>query len=241
MGVVMTKLVNPNSVVPMYKQILKLLSDRIAGGVWGPGEKLPPESALMQEFGVSRITVRAAIEELTDNGVLVRSQGKGTFVASPKSTYKANDITGFTRSCKLAGKVPTSRLIKREWIYPNQTDMEFLGIPEQQHIIYTERLRFVDGNPTLIEVNHFSPELDFLFEEDLEGSLFEVLEKHGISIENRHRSLEICYATKDEASLLEVEKNKPLILFRDEQFDQDGKPVYLSKQIYNTDHMKFYF
>lgn len=237
----MASLVNPNSVVPMYKQILKILSDRIASGVWGPGEKLPPENALMQEFGVSRITVRAAIEELTDSGILVRSQGKGTFVASPKSTYRANDLIGFTRSCLLAGKVPTTKLIKREWAYPNQSDMEFLSIPETERIIYTERLRFVDGNPTLIEVNHCSPELSFLFDENLEGSLFDVLEKHGISIENRHRSLEICYATKDEANLLNVEKNKPLILFRDEQFDQNGRPLYLSKQVYNTDHMKFYF
>ncbi len=237
----MAALVNPNSVVPLYKQILKILSDRIADGVWGPGEKLPPESALMQEFGVSRITVRAAIEELTDSGVLVRSQGKGTFVAAPKSTYKANDIIGFTRSCRLAGKVPTTKLIKAEWIYPTQADIDFLNIPEDRQIIYTERLRFVDGNPTLIEVNHCSPELSFLFDEDLDGSLFEILEKHGISIENRHRSLEICYATKDEANLLKVEKNKPLILFRDEQIDQNGKPLYLSKQVYNTDHMKFYF
>ena len=128
----MAALVNPNSVVPLYKQILKILSDRIADGVWGPGEKLPPESALMQEFGVSRITVRAAIEELTDSGVLVRSQGKGTFVAAPKSTYKANDIIGFTRSCRLAGKVPTTKLIKAEWIYPTQADIDFLNIPEDR-------------------------------------------------------------------------------------------------------------
>ena len=241
MEFIMESLVNPNSVVPMYKQILKILSERIAQGVWGPGDKLPPESALMEQFGVSRITVRAAIEELTDSGVLVRSKGKGTFVASPKSTYKANDIIGFTKSCRLAGKTPTTKLIKAEWIYPTQADMEFLNIPEDRQIIYTERLRFVDNHPTLIEVNHCSPELSFLFDENLEGSLFEILEKHGISIENRHRSLEICYATKNEANLLNVEKNKPLILFRDEQFDQSGKPLYLSKQVYNTEHMKFYF
>ena len=241
MEFIMESLVNPNSVVPMYKQILKILSERIAQGVWGPGDKLPPESALMEQFGVSRITVRAAIEELTDSGVLVRSQGKGTFVASPKSTYKANDSIGFTRSCRLAGKTPTSKLVKAEWIYPNQADMDFLHVGESDKIILTQRLRFVDGNPTLIETNHCSPELSFLLTENLEGSLFELFESHGITIVNKHRSLEICYSTKDESELLKIEKNKALILFRDEQFDQNDKPLYLSKQVYNTEHMKFYF
>ena len=94
----MSAIIDPNSVTPMYKQVLKILSDRITSGQLKPGDKLPSETALMSEFGVSRITVRAAIIELAEDGILVRSQGKGTFVATPKSTYKANDTIGFSHA-----------------------------------------------------------------------------------------------------------------------------------------------
>ncbi len=237
----MSAIIDPNSVTPMYKQVLKILSDRITSGQLKPGDKLPSETALMSEFGVSRITVRAAIIELAEDGILVRSQGKGTFVATPKSTYKANDTIGFSHSCRLAGKVPSSRLIYSDWIYPSQKDMDFFKIKETEKIICTKRLRYVDNIPTLIEINHYSPQLTFLFTENLEGSLFEIFGKHGITITNSMRSLEICFPTKEEIILLNLKKDTPLLLFKDVQKDAKGKPLYLSKQLYNTEHMKFYF
>ena len=76
----MSKLINPNSVVPMYKQVLNILNEKISSGELKPGDKLPSEAALIKEYGVSRITIRAAITELVEEGILARSQGKGTFV-----------------------------------------------------------------------------------------------------------------------------------------------------------------
>ena len=99
----MIDLINPNSIVPMYKQVLDILKSRIAAQEYTPGSKLPSEADLMKQFGVSRITVRTAINELVEDGVLERSQGKGTFVALPKSTHPADDsVIGFSRSCMLA-------------------------------------------------------------------------------------------------------------------------------------------
>ena len=239
----MTQLINPNSVVPMYKQVLKVLSDRIASGEWKTGDKLPSETSLMQEFGVSRITIRAAIAELAEDGVLARSQGKGTFVATPKSTYKANDTFGFSHSCLLAGKTPSTKLLSAEWIYPSLKDIDFFGIHDTDQIICTKRLRSVDGIPTLIEINHYSSDFALLLNEKdkLEHSLFELLNSHGITIINSLRSLEICFPTKEEISLLNLKKNTPLLLFKDVQKSPDGRPLFLSKQLYNTEHMKFYF
>jgi GntR family transcriptional regulator len=233
--------INPNSIIPMYKQVIKILADQIHEGKLKPGDRLPSEAELMKEFGVSRITIRTAIAELVDDGLLVRSQGKGTFVATPKSLYKADDQFGFTRSCILAGKVPTTKQLSSELIYPTLEDIEFLNVKETDKIVCTKRLRLVDGVPTMIETNHYISSFSFLLEENLEGSLFEVLgNTYNIYVAESIRTLEICLPTKEEVALLGIKQNTPLLLFKDKQKDASGNPLFISKQLYCTERLKFY-
>lgn len=89
---------NPSSSTPLYKQVYTILKSRIANGELKPGDKIPTENELIQEYGVSRITIRAAISELVEDRVLERAQGKGTFVCKPKDAYQADDSHGFTQS-----------------------------------------------------------------------------------------------------------------------------------------------
>ena len=139
----MSAKVNPNSIVPMYKQVLNILTEQIKNGELKHGDKLPSEAELMKQYGVSRITIRGAIAELVEEGILERSQGKGTFVATPKELYTAKDDFGFTRSCILSGKKPSTKLLSKEMIYPSQNDMEYFQIRETDKILCTKRLRFV--------------------------------------------------------------------------------------------------
>ncbi len=237
----MSTLINPNSIIPMYKQVLNIISEKIANGELKPGDKLPSESDLMHEYGVSRITIRGAISELVEDGILARSQGKGTFVALPKATHPANDSIGFNRSCILAGKTPSTKLLSIDWIYPSQKHMKFWGLSANDKIICSKRLRYVDGTPTMIEVNYYSAYFSFLFEEDLNQSLFGILKKHNYQFNVTERTVETCFANSEECKLLKVKPNTPLLLFRDTHQDIDGKPSFLSKQLYNTQHLKFYF
>lgn len=235
-------LINHNSSVPMYKQVVQILSTRIASGELNVGDKIPSEIDLMKSFGVSRITIRAAISELAEEGILTRSQGKGTFVSAPKTVYDANDVIGFSRSCQLAGKQSLTKVISIEMVYPTEKQVEFFQIVPNDMIVCSKRLRFVDRKPTQIEINHYHPRLNFLMNENLEGSLFDLFyNKLGIDIVNKKRTLEICYSTKEEIELLDLIKKMPLLLFKDEQFDKSGMPLYLSKQLYNTENLKFYF
>ncbi len=237
----MSTKVNPNSIVPMYKQVLNILTEQIKKGQLKPGDKLPSEAALMNQYEVSRITIRGAITELVEEGILERSQGKGTFVATPKSLYTAKDDFGFTRSCILAGKKPTTKLLSSEMIYPSQNYIDYFGIKETQKILCTKRLRFVDEEPTMIETNHYAPTLEFLLNESLEGSLFELLgTKYNIYVDESVRTVEVYIATKEDAALLKVKNNTPLLLFKDRQKDSEGKPLFISRQVYCTERLKFY-
>jgi len=232
--------INPASIVPLYKQVSHLLSEEIKNGNLAAGEKIPSELSLMELFNVSRVTIRGAIAELVEDGLLIRSQGKGTYVAPQKQIQMANDLPGLTSSCKQAGKDIRSKVLNMEYAYPTQSESEFLSIPENEQVIEIKRLRYIDSHPTIIETLHFLKQYDFLLQEDLSGSLFEILHKHGLAVMNSNRTLEICNANAYEAGLLELKRNTSLLLFKDFQFGKDGQPFFVSKQLYNTQNMVFY-
>ncbi len=237
----MQDLINHNSNIPMYTQVKNIIFKDIQDGKLNPEDKLPSEAELINTFNVSRITIRAAIAELVDEGILTKVQGKGTFVASQKSLYQADDSYGFSYSCLHAGKTPTTKLISKDLIYPNSHDIKFLGIQETEKIVCIKRLRYVDNVPTMIEVNHYPISFSFLLSEDLDGSLLALLsEKYNIQVKKSIRTLEICKPTKEEASLLGIKLNTPLLLFRDNQQDSNNKPLFTSKQVYYTERLKFY-
>lgn len=229
-----------DSIMPLYKQVAQTLTDEIKNGHLQAGEKLPSELKLMELFKVSRITIRTAIADMADEGLLQRSQGKGTFISAHKKPQTANDLPGLTESCSRAGKKLSTRLLSLTYSYPTKKEGEYLQIPETTPIIESVRLRCIDGFPALIEKNHYLRDFDFLFREGLEGSLFEVLKKHNIAVNNNSRTLEIAYAAAEEANLLNIRKNSPVLLFRDFQSDEDRKPIFISQQIYNTQNMVFY-
>lgn len=232
---------NPNSEVALYKQLAQILISRIQTEDLKPGDKLPTETELVEQYHVSRITVRAALKNLEEDGVLVRSQGKGTFVASPKAYFKADDHVGFTKSCMLIGKFPGTKLLKREHVLPTASVRDFLQIGENEKVIMTERLHFVDHRPIAIETNYYANTLGFILTEDLEGSPFELLKsKYHISAEHRDRTLAVCTATTYEAGLLELKRRTPLLLFKDRLVDGNNTPLYFSKQVYCTENMEFY-
>lgn len=231
---------NPDSSIPLYKQLVKSLNSEIEQRNLKDGERLPSELELMEIYGVSRITVRTAIDELQEMGIVKRSRGKGTFVASKIVEYSADDRIGFTHSCALAGKKATTEVLDISWIYPNISDIQFLQVDEDEVILATKRLRCVDDVPTMIETNHFTKEFTFLENEDLSGSLYDILKKHGASVGKSTRTLEVCHANQQEAALLNIKKGDALLLFTDKHMDENGNPKYISKQLYCTERLKFY-
>jgi len=236
----MQTLMDHNCSVPLYKQIVKSINRKITTGEYPINSRIPSEVSLMEEYGVSRITIRTAITELVEDGVLERIQGKGTFVNSPKSLYQADDRIGFSRSCQMSGKIPKTELLKIEKIIPSESIGSFLGIPDGDHIICSKRLRYVDDYPTMIETNYYPLKFEFLFSENLNNSLFAIMAKHGLYIGDAIRTLEVCTPTREEIAILGLSTSKALLLFKDKQFDKEGKPLFFSKQIYRTDRMKFY-
>lgn len=132
---------------PKYQAVRDHLEQRISH--LNAGDQLPTEPVLCKEYGVSRITLRRAVEDLIRDGLLVREQGRGTFVTQPvyiqqvRETF-AEQVTGFHRQQSQLGRDVSTTVLKNH-VVKNATAAEALGLPSDSDLIELERLRYVEG------------------------------------------------------------------------------------------------
>ncbi len=237
----MNSCVNPNNVLSLYRQVADILYSRIESHEWKENEKIPSEAMLMEEFNVSRITIRKAIAELTESGYLVPSHGRGTFVAPSQGVVSGRGDIGFTRSCHLAGKEAKNIVIESGMVLPPMKPARFFGINSGGHVVFIRRLRFVDGKATVVENLYYHPKYSRVLGGDLTGSVTELMEEmYGNVLGEQKRTVETCVSSDEESQLLDVEPVTPMLLIRDEQVDTDGNAMAISKQIFYTNYLKLY-
>ena len=162
------------SAVPLYQQVMDDLKGEIARGVYPAGSRIPSEMELAKSYGVGRVTVRRAIEELSRAGYLNRQQGRGTFVCAPKLKRKIRqkgDVQSFTEGCAANDMVPGARLVSRTVVAATREDAAFFGVEPGCELIVVERVRTADGIPVMLENNAFvladHPYLQTLADKDL--------------------------------------------------------------------------
>ncbi len=223
-----------NTIVPLYAQLRDKIRGEIEAGMYRPGDKLPPELEIAKSNDVSLITARKALQDLVAEGLVQKKQGKGTFVALPKYGRDYTRIMSFSESCHNMGTKPGSILLENTVVMPEGKIARQLQLPQGSSAIFISRLRTVDGEPMVIENNHFPMEYAFLLNDSLGGSLFKVLqEKADAYVIKSHKQIEICRATAQEARLLQVQKNEPLLLVRSVAYKENNVPLYYGQQIIN--------
>lgn len=230
---------NKASSIPLYQQIVDDIKQQIMDGVLKEGDKLMTEQNLGEVYQVSRITVRKAIEYLADEGYVTKRQGIGTFVATKKFNRNfENKIMSFTEACLAEGKVPSSELISLEWTRATLKVSKYLLIEEGERVLKIVRVRKVDGDPVMLEEAYFTSKYGFLSGENLNGSLYEALRKHGAVMAHAVKTIGICYATKTEAEYLQVTAGQALLLHKEQVMDENGEPIHFSQVIVNPERYK---
>lgn len=231
-----------DAITPLYVQLMEELETSIRNGVYKPGDKIMTEAEMAREYGVSLITVRKAVGSLMEKGLVVRKQGKGTFVTKPKYSRNMKKLQSFTEMCEQMGVKPGARVLENRLTAADKKVSDRLGIEPGSNVVYISRLRLADGEPVQVEKSYFPLKYAFLLDEDLNnGSMFECLkEKAGAKVASSEKMIELCRATAEEAALMDVKKGDYLLFVKSTAYDENGEPMYAGIQLINGDRFSLY-
>lgn len=228
--------------IPLYVQITEGLIAQIESGALCPGEQLPPERELSENFGVTRMTLRRALRVLEVQGLIIRKHGIGTFIAEPKIDRKMEVVFRFSSDMQQRGFKPQTKLINFEQIMAESSMAKDLMVPISAQIYSILRLRSINNEPVMLEsylipVARF-PELD---QYDLENrSIYEILEdEYGVSIARARQSFEPVVATDFEAKLLNIPVGDALMMEKRLSYDAHNLPIEIGKDRYRGDRFRF--
>jgi len=224
---------------PLYQQLMTRLKNDIMAGVYPAGARIPSEQLLCDTYGVSRVTVRKAMLDLVQEGLLVRRQGKGTFVADERIQRDLQQITSFSAACRQMGHSASARLISAELTEASAEDAEKLNLPAGVRVVEICRLRLCDNEPVMLEINRFPESYAFLLQENAEASLYEQLMQRGVKPASAVHDISLGHATPLVSRHLGCLQGDALLLLDELVFDQHGDPLHLSRQWIRGDKYTF--
>ncbi|MGH2551452.1 MAG: GntR family transcriptional regulator [Thermomicrobiales bacterium] len=225
--------------VPLYHQFAEAISKLIRNRVLVPGDRLPAERDLAELVGMSRMTARQALAQLERNGDIVVRHGIGTFVSSPKVTYDALHLQGFTESASADGFSVSTRVVRLEIVDATPEIASQLELAAGAKVVKIARKRFVDQTPLLFETS-FLPADRFasLIEEDLStNSLYGLLERQfRVRLTHADESIEAGLAG-DEAEHLDLPAHQPVLVLSGVAFE-GSLPVEVFRSVYLADRVR---
>jgi GntR family transcriptional regulator len=204
------------------------------------GDAIPSERLLSADFGVSRLTVRAALDDLVREGYLVRKRGSGTFVSEPKIAQELT-LTSFTEDMQRRGLHPESRTLELKVVPAGARMGRFLHVSPSEPIVVAMRLRLADHETMAIETLHVRESLvPGLSGEDLEDqSFYELLkERYGVVVAGGTQTIEPTVTNEEESEALGVPLHSPAFLFERFSRSDGGEIVEYVHSIYRGDRYR---
>jgi len=205
----------------------------------GVGTAIPSERQLSADLGVSRLTVRAALDDLTREGYLVRRRGSGTYVQQPKISQELT-MTSFSEDMRRRGMVPGSRTVTMSTILAGARLGRLLNLSPSEQVLVIKRLRLADGEPMAIETLHIPEALvPGLTPKALSGSFYELMaERYGVVIASGTQAIEPTVTNEEESAALGVPLHSPAFLFERTSRDQSGRTVEFVLSVYRGDRYR---
>lgn len=226
-----------NNQIPLYLQVKDILISRISEGTWKAGDLIPTEPELMEEFGVSRTTIRQAISILVQEGLLQKQQGKGTMVKSLKLTGSLSRLTGFAEELLERGYEPKSKLIRAEFRDDLFFEKKKLGVADDEEILSIRRIRFADDVPIAIEKTSWPKHIgEILMKYDLNNAKFyQILEENNVFLKKAKETIAAVNATPYEADLLGVSAGTALLEMNRLSYGVEDQPIEYTQTKFRSD------
>ncbi|MFT4220083.1 MAG: GntR family transcriptional regulator [Microbacterium sp.] len=225
--------------MPLYYQVSSRLESAIRSGAIPQGSRLENEIAIGQRLGLSRPTVRRAIQELVDKGLLVRRRGIGTQVVQGQVTRPV-ELTSLYEDLKTSHHEPGTRVLELDQRAADHTVATSLGIPTGSTVVHFRRQRSTDGVPVAILENYLPAELgDITVAQLEERGLYQLLRGRGVAIRVAQQRIGARRAEVDESELLGIERGGPVLTMDRVAFDASGRAVEYGHHCYRPDMYSF--
>ena len=227
------------SPVPMYYQVAQQLEHAIETGELAPGTRLDGELALANQLGVSRPTLRRAIEYLVDRGYLVRRRAVGTQVVHPK-VRRPVELSSLYDDLTASRKNPRTTVLSIDRVPATDAVAHALGLEEGTGVLAIERLRYADGQPLAIMRNWLPLGLVELDAGRLEqAGLYQLMRAGGIKLHLASQTIGARGASGAEAKLLQASRGEPLLTMTRTTYNENGQPVELGDHLYRASLYSF--
>jgi GntR family transcriptional regulator len=238
-----------NSPMPLYYQLKMLLAERIDNDDWQPGDMLPTEEQLGEQYGLSRTTVRQALRELELEGRISRYRGLGTFVSKPKISHSPDPRFSLTDFLLEQGMQPSWRVLSAEWISAPADIAERLSLEAGSEVFRLRRLRLASEEPIGYHVAHavheFAAEIAALDSTEqgrfVQGGSLDYLRQTGrLADSYANRIIEAIPASKETANLLNIDRGSPILSIRRRVFTPTGVPIEDLRAVYRGDRLQYH-
>lgn len=217
-----------SSPVPLHHQLKVILTDMVRSGELKPGDPFPGELRLCEQYGISRTVVRQALVQLEFEGIVDRMRGRGTFVASPRTTQGlVQSLSGQFEDLAARGLHLRSTVRRLDVVPAPEHVATALGLADGTDVVLLERLRFVQGEPWALAVTYLLADtISWLRETDLaEGSLYAAMDKRGTRPIHGRRTIQTRAAGAAMAADLGVRRGTPVMLLTSVGLDRHERPV----------------
>lgn len=240
------------STAPLYQQVKEMLQQQIAAGKLQPGDRIPSERELCQQLGMSRTTIRQALSEAVNEGLLLRVHGKGTFVAhpfGPNIDQELFAITSFERTMRASGLKPSLIMLEVTQV---PVDMEMARLLDMRPGTMVLRIDSLGtGNEIPMVLFHSwlpsqigLPLLDEARQHEADGHFFSLYELHAQHTGQRwvtaHQTFEAALATAEQAHHLQIEAGAPVFMVKSVFESQDKTPIEYRRAVYRADRYRFH-
>jgi len=234
--------IDTTSPVPLHAQLEEIFLRRIRDGDVQAGSRLPSEDELVALHGVSRTTVRTAIQSLIARGMVEIRRGKGTFVTEPVITQELTALTGFVEDMHALGKKASATVLDRRLVAASETVARQLAVPRGASVARIQRVRLADGSPLSFDETYLPKELgEKVMADDLENQpIFTLLEqKYSTPLLEAEYRLAAVPSHGTVARALGVDAGSPIFLIERTTFSERHRPVDYERLYYRGDHIRF--
>ena len=238
-----TQMMAGHSPLPLYVQIRDSLRRQILNGTYQVHERLPSETTMMNTFGVSRITIRQALRDLHNEGLVFSAQGKGTFVSKPKAVQNVQRLEGFGEAMAAQGYEASARVLSIQQMKAPKAVVAALDLQPGDDVVEVKRVRYLNRSPVCIDDSYFPMDIgQKLFGLDLSGDIFPLLENFfGIPLGGADIGLDAILADEDAQKYLNLKTGEAILRVERLTHNQEGRPIDFEYLCYRGDSFKYQF